>query len=283
MPGRPRHDPASHSATGAGPLSGPAYVHVVLAVAGASAIVLVARRARALSRSGAIAAWGVGVVTARAGWDWAALLIAFFVAGSALSRFGRARKSARLEGMLEKGDARDAMQVLANGGVFALAAAAHLAAPSTATLAVGAGALAAAAADTFATELGTLSARPPRSILSGRRVPAGTSGGVTLHGNLAMFAGAAFLAAVALLVRWPPVVAGGAFVGGVAGAIADSLLGAVVQERRWCPHCDEPTERRRHRCGHATRVCGGVRGVGNDLVNVGCTLVGALLAWWLAV
>lgn len=252
-------------------------------MAGATAIVLLALRGHALSRSGSIAAWCVGTVTALAGWDWAAMLIAFFVAGSALSRLGRARKAERLGGMIEKGGARDAVQVLANGGVFALAALGQLLAPSTAVMALGAGALAAATADTFATEVGTLSRRPPRSILTGRVVPTGTSGGITLRGNAAMLAGAALLALVALLVRWPIAVAAAAFAGGIVGAIADSLLGATVQERRRCLHCDEPTERQVHRCGHGTRLVGGVRGLGNDAVNVGCTLVGGLLASWLAV
>ena len=57
------------------------------------------------------------------------------------------------------------------------------------------GALAASAADTWATEIGSLATRPPRSILTLRPVPAGTSGGVNLLGMLAMVAGATFVAA----------------------------------------------------------------------------------------
>src|SRR5438093_5230732 len=47
-----------------------------------------------------------------------------------------------------------------------------------------AGALAAAAADTWATEIGAFSPFAPRLITSGRQVPRGTSGGITVLGSL---------------------------------------------------------------------------------------------------
>jgi uncharacterized membrane protein len=73
------------------------------------------------------------------------------------------------------------------------------------------------------------------------------------------------------------------FVGGVVGSLADSFVGATVQERRWCDGCSEPTERRTHSCGRTTRIVGGIPGARNDFVNVVCTLVGAAVAALLAV
>lgn len=244
------------------------------------AIALAARRAHSLDTSGAIAATIIGAITMTAGWGWGALLIVYFAASSALSRWRRAEKEARTGSVVEKGGARDARQVLANGGVYALAAIASLVAvasdsPPVALLAgaAGAGALAAAAADTWATEIGVLARRPPRSILSGRTVAAGTSGAVSWPGMAALVAGAA---CVALLARALGVSTGwAAFVGGVAGAMADTLLGATLQERRWCDRCELSTERRVHACGATTRRAGGVARLDNDVVNVACTLVGA--------
>ena len=70
--------------------------------------------------------------------------------------------------------------MLANGGVFAVAAlfAASGRVPGWDWAVVAFGALAAAASDTWATEIGTLAARPPRSIVSLKVLPTGTSGGV---------------------------------------------------------------------------------------------------------
>src|SRR5437870_3701993 len=93
------------------------------AAAGAAlalAIALAARRARALDASGAVAATALGTLAIAAGWTWGALLIAFFITGSALSRWKRDEKARRTGATVEKGGERDAWQVLANGGVFAL-------------------------------------------------------------------------------------------------------------------------------------------------------------------
>ena len=236
-----------------------------------------ARKAGSLSRSGALAALVVGMAATMAGWAWAIVLITFFVTSSALSRFRRATREARIAGIVEKTDERDAVQVLANGGVFAAAALASTATGQPLFAIAALGALAAAASDTWATEVGTLAGGVPRSVVSFQPLPPGTSGGVTVAGTLASLAGATLVAAVAYLTgagRVPMAV----FVGGIAGSAADSLVGATVQERRWCDHCATGTERRVHSCGSATRIVGGVPGARNDFVNVVCTIVGAIVA-----
>jgi uncharacterized membrane protein len=136
--------------------------------------------------------------------------------------------------------------------------------------------LAASAADTWATEIGTLAGRNPVSIISGRTVPAGTSGGVSLVGTLASIVGALFIAAGAALARWPVSFTAIAL-GGLAGAVADSLLGATLQTRRWCDVCAKSTERSVHDCGNLTRRIGGLRALDNDAVNAVCSSVGALV------
>ena len=243
----------------------------------AGALAFGARAVRALSTGGAIAALAVGTASVIAGWSWATVLIAFFVSSTALSRFKRAQREARIGRIVEKGDERDAFQVLANGGVFAVATLVAAATGQHPWAAAALGALAAAAADTWATEVGTLAGGVARSIVSLRPLRPGTSGGVTVPGTIASFAGAAFITGVAYLTGISSAVMA-VFAGGVAGSLADSLVGATIQERRWCDGCSEPTERRAHTCGRETRVVGGIPGARNDFVNVVCTLVGAAVA-----
>ena len=243
----------------------------------AGALALGARAARSLSRGGAVAALLVGTAAAMAGWPWAFVLITFFLTSSGLSRFQRTAREERIAGIVEKSDERDAIQVMANGGLFAAMAVASTLTgqPLLATAALGA--LAAAAADTWATEVGTLAGGVPRSVVSFEPLAPGTSGGVTVAGTMASVAGAALVAVVAWLTgaaRMPVAV----FVGGIIGSAADSFVGAAVQERRWCDRCAKATERRVHTCGAATRITGGIPGVRNDFVNVVCTVVGAAVA-----
>lgn len=249
----------------------------------AGIVIFIARRQRALSPSGAAVALVVGTICAAAAWGWAILLATFFVSASVLSLNGRALKAERTRGMIEKGDERDAAQVFANGGVFAVLALVSLFYPSPLWVAAGAGAIGAATADTWATEVGTLARHSPKLITTGENVPVGTSGAVTWWGTLAGFAGGACIALVALLAGWGARAALAAIAGGVAGSLADSILGATVQRRQWCERCNKATERLVHNCGTITQPRGGIGWVGNDMINALGSLtgavVGSLLLW----
>ncbi|HET7189559.1 MAG TPA: DUF92 domain-containing protein [Gemmatimonadaceae bacterium] len=255
-----------------------------LGLLAAVAIALVARRSGSLSTSGAVAASAVGMTAVAADWGWGALLVLYFVLSSLLSHAGSAEKARRTAGIVEKGGARDATQVLANGGVFALCCLGVLAADqSSARLfaAAAAGSLAAATADTWATEIGTLFGGVPRAALTFRAVPPGTSGALSAAGIVAMIAGALGIAIIARLLGLSDHFAA-VTAAGCVGAMTDTLLGAVAQDRRWCDECSRATERRRHDCGTVTRHVGGMAAVDNDAVNLLATLAGAVSATLLA-
>lgn len=251
-----------------------------LAIGAALAAMVAAAAARGgmLSPAGAVAAAVTGAAAITAGWDWAIILIVFFGLTSALSLHGAERKRRLTRGVLEKGARRDAIQVLSNGGVFAAAGILWLGTSETLFLAAGAGAIAAAAADSWATETGIALGGEPRSIISGRPMARGASGGVTLAGFAGAAAGAAVVAGTMLLVDWPPAVAGAAFLAGMLGMLVDSLLGAVLQAQRFCADCRSETEQPVHHCGRPTQLIRGVRWMNNDMVNLLATLSGAAIA-----
>lgn len=246
-------------------------VLLALAVAGA------AWRAGWLGKGGFIAATVCGAACVAAGWMWAALLILYFIAASGLSAFGAGKKGARTESIVSKGGARDAAQVLANGGLYSLAA--LLASTSgSAWLAWGAiGALSAASSDTWATEIGVGIGGQPWSIITVTNVRYGQSGGVSVAGLWGSLGGAAFIGTLVALLGMSRGLALASIVAGVGGSLADSVLGATIQERRWCDACAEPTERPVHLCGCATRRVGGIAGLNNDVVNALASSVGFVL------
>lgn len=251
---------------------------LILGLVVATCISLAAWRARSLTASGAAAATIIGTLAIGAGWTWGALLIVYFVSSTLLSRVGRARKEIRMAPIVAKTGGRDAAQVLANGALFATASGLSLIHPDIRWIALGAGSLAASAADTWATEVGTLAAGEPRSILGWRRVPTGTSGAVSVSGSLAMFAGALFVAASTAALGWTAEVAVWIGIGGIVGAVLDSLLGATLQVRRWCEQCARETERTLHDCGTMTRRARGVEWMDNDIVNFLSSAAGGLVA-----
>jgi len=241
----------------------------------AAVVALVAYRAHTLTANGSIAAFFVGtVIFGAGGWPYAALLFAFFIPSTLLSRLGRERKRHLRD--VDKSRARNAWQVLANGGVAAACALGGAVHHGTLLHYAYAGALAAASSDTWGTEIGTMSRMDPRSILTFKRIPSGLSGGVTLAGTLAEAGGAAMIAAVAAVAGVAS--AGPVVLGGFAGALADSLLGAGVQSLRFCTACGCACETDPHHCGQATKNVRGFPWFNNDVVNACATLVGAAFA-----
>ena len=182
---------------------------------------------RWLTPDGSLAAAAVGgLVLWGAGLRGALLLLLFFVTGSLLTSFNQRQAAAGVSA------ARNARQVLANGGWAAVGATAIRWKPEIGW-ALLVGSLATAQADTWATEIGAHARGTPRLIPTGRPVPAGTSGGVTWLGTAAGLAGAAVLAGVGFLLGLPLAIAAPAAVVGGLGMLLDSLLGATLEARSW--------------------------------------------------
>jgi uncharacterized protein (TIGR00297 family) len=250
-----------------------------------------AYRRGSLAPSGVMGAMTLGtLIFGLGGWVWGLTLVAFFVSSSALSHY-KATTKAGLAEKFAKGHRRDLGQTLANGSAGALIAIAYAVWGEPALLAAYLGAMATVNADTWATELGVLNPTPPRLITNGRVVEVGTSGGVSRLGTLATAAGALTIGLAALGFDLVGVLVSGgdnpwryvwaapvALIGGLAGSLVDSLLGASVQAMYFCPACAKETEKQLHGCGTPTRHQRGWRWLNNDVVNFISSLAGALVA-----
>lgn len=163
---------------GAPPIAWPwIVVNTVLAIAGYAL--------RGVDLSGAIAGWLLGCVLILGGGPplYVALL-AFFIIGTLATRLGYSRKAG--QGLAqEKEGRRGAAHAFANVGVAAICAIACWRGLGFVPLFMGIAALATAAADTTASEIGQLVGKRAFLPLSFRRVERGTEGAISLEGTLA--------------------------------------------------------------------------------------------------
>ncbi len=245
----------------------------VAAFGAAGIVAVVAGGLGWLTRGGVAAAFFVGgAVMTGSGVPGGMLLGLFFVSGSILT--GRSRRSGFVtDDAKDGGSKRDAAQVAANGFWAAAGALAITYAPVLGWSAL-TGALAAAQADTWATEIGARASRPPRLITTGESVPRGTSGGVTPLGTGGGVVGAVLMSLLGAAgqVPLPAVVSG--LLGGILGMVVDSLLGATVQVKKPIPSQARVASRRARDRGWAWCT--------NDAVNFACTGTGAAAAAGLA-
>jgi uncharacterized protein (TIGR00297 family) len=174
------------------------------------------------------------VITASLGLPALALMVAFFVVGSAFTRIGYRTKAARGIAQ-EKGGARGARNAWANGAVPAfLALMAALAPPLLRDLLVlaYAASVATAAADTCSSEVGKAFGRRTFLITTGRSVAPGTEGAVSLEGTLGGFVGALLVAAVGSLLgmySWSAALL--VATAGLLGSLGESVIGALSGDR----------------------------------------------------
>lgn len=243
-----------------------------------AAFCVAAWRVKALTGAGAILTGIVGItILIFGGWVWALPILAFFVTSTALGKLPGFRD--------EVHPPRTGWQVLANGAV-AWAAVCMLVAVGNGVWRIGdslsiyVGAIAAANADTWATEIGIRFGGTPHDLFSGRGMQPGTSGAITGVGTISALIGSFVVAACIPLVdtsfRFDWRTIGFVTLAGWFGSMADSLVASVAQRRYRCRVCGDETELPVH-CGSKAAPHGGL--LTNNQVNWICTAVGGLAAW----
>jgi uncharacterized protein (TIGR00297 family) len=233
---------------------------------------------------------------------WFFVLIAFAVSASVWSEYYFSKKEF-LKDIVAKIGPRDFWQVIANTGLAGMIALLY----STTNhpnhyYIYFLSSIAAVNADTWATEIGSLSKKNPRLITNLESVNPGTSGAVTRLGLLGGLGGSIFIAIIGIAGKSISIILNGQTIvwnetllfiflvtlSGSVGMIIDSILGATVQVKYYCDQCEKMTEQNLHRGTHKTRIVGGIKWINNDVVNfsasvgavVFCYLLLIVLGFW---
>jgi uncharacterized protein (TIGR00297 family) len=238
-----------------------------------------------LSGSGVIGAMAIGTLTfGLGGWQWGVLLVIFFASSSMLSHYKEREKRLAAE-KFDKGHRRDIGQVVANGGLGACIATLSAfvpesVVPSSAWFFLFLGVMATVTADTWATELGTLSKHPPRLITTGGVVDVGTSGGISPLGTTVSFLGGLLIGLTGGLIMDYGILitAMAGAIGGLIGSLVDSLLGATVQRIYYSDVRQKETEKRYENDGTPNRTLRGWGWMSNDMVNLLASIAGGITA-----
>lgn len=258
-------------------LTSDAVLHVLIPILLTPAVIVYARSRRALTRDGLIAALladaAMSIALGNLGF---VLLLSFFAIGTLSDKVRKAKKTAILADVEQKGDCRDCLQVFANAGVSMIAAFLFsLTAHPVFLLAVIAS-LAEALGDTLASGIGVLSTRT-FDLFRMRPCTPGVSGGMSLLGTLSAALGCAILTGIAWAwLGFSAFIALLIFVSAFLGTVFDSMLGSLAQLKYRCRVCGKHTERRVH-CNTATQRIGGIRPMDNDCVNLLSTAFSAIL------
>lgn len=233
-----------------------------------------AYRRQSLTKIAAIAAFGLAASLYLIGGPlFFILLMVFFLSSTFLSGFKEERKEKIEKELHQKTGKRDFIQVLANGGAALIMAILYGVTGSEIHVLGVAIAFAACNADTWASEIGILSQKPPISLITRKPVQWGISGGVSALGVLASIGGALLVALTYGLFRMADGVSFELFkelglivIGGTLGALVDSLLGETLQVKY-----------RSHETGSLTEkpTIGGIKNervhgftlINNDFVN----------------
>lgn len=238
-----------------------------------------------LDFSGFTTAFFVGFIVLTFGdWTWLSILITFLLVAGISTRYRYEQKEEMGAAESQRG-ARSWQKVLANGAVVTVSAMFFGVTDHPVFAVAFLGAISTSAADTLATELGLLYPHEPKLITDlSRTVRPGTSGGITLLGEVASTFGALVIGVAAWSTGFTGIASSSVvaicLAAGLTGSTVDSLLGATVQAAFTCPGCNRTTEKRSH-CGYSTALVSGTRWVDNDTVNFLSTIAGSAVAAFL--
>lgn len=259
----------------------PFFVPIMLCLSVELLVLIVAYYFKAITFSGLISAAVLGTLLFLfGGWISFTALVIFFVLGSAVSKTGKSIK-ADAEKLHEHFGARSVAQVAANGLPSLIFSAVYYCTGIESCLLATIMCFAATTADTFSSEVGMLSRKTPRSILTLKPVQRGMSGGFTFLGIFGGLVGALLISTLTI-PRFGIIGMAAATVAGLLSSILDSVLGAAFQAKYQIQENNGNllfTERKAVN-GESLKLMHGFRWVNNDVVNfVSVFIVGGILVF----
>ncbi len=160
-------------------------------------------------------------------WPYIWLILVFFFIGNLVTKYKYSRKESN--GVAE--GIRTWKNVFGNGGSATIFALLYGVTGNGLFLLGFMGAMATAAGDTFATEVGEAHEREPRLITNFKKVRVGTSGAISRYGLIAALVGAGIIASIAFILEQNSSVLLIGILAGFVGCNVDSLVGATIEKR----------------------------------------------------
>ncbi len=243
----------------------------------------------ALTWDGAIAGFYFGVIILGLGsWTWGAMYGLFFVLGSLFTFVGKEKKK-DLTQEFEKGEsARDSIQAMVNSLIPAILALLFVLIKHPILAIMAAGALATSLADTFGTEIGSISKKSTYSALKPWvKKERGSPGAISVLGTLASAVGATLIGIIgfivaqydsyAVLPKYLWIIIPTSIIGGFIGSYFDSVFASTIQRLNKCTKCNKITEKNTH-CSIPTVYYSGIKWIRNDLINLLAIVIGAMIS-----
>ena len=221
-------------------VSGPNTGNLVVTVGLVALLLVLSSRARMLDATGSKAAALLGLIVGGLGhWTWLLILLGFLLSSHKATKWRFEEKTAL--GLCESSDGhRGWTNVVANGAIPGLICIyAYLSEDWTNVVWIFGAAVAVAASDTFASEIGCLDPRV-RMITTFKPCQQGENGGFSPNGQLAAAVGSSVVALLTALAWWLTVDAGEVEAIQLTGVLAligwlgcqiDSYLGALLENR----------------------------------------------------
>lgn len=255
-------------------------MEIFIGIISSTIIALVAYNKKSLNISGTIAAIILGSsIFFLGGIIPFIIMLVFFISSSIISKVGKSKKK-NLDRIHEKGDARDFIQVIANGGIALICLVLFRINMDSKFLIASAVSFAASTSDTWASEIGVLSKGKTISIITGKRIEQGVSGGISLLGTFSAVLGAILIGLLYSILHIFTFEYNKNILGvfllivilGFLGSIIDSILGEKFQGH-YINEVDGSVTEKKYNGNRKNYLISGYRFINNDVVNILSNLI----------
>lgn len=247
-------------------------------------LALIAYISKQMTFSGIIASFFLGLIVILAFGFGGLTVYLFFVLGAGiLSKLNKNNEIYKEANKIqEKSGSRDFLQVFANGGISFILSILYLSSPNLLIIVMFGASVSEAVSDTFAGEVGMLMKGKTVSILNGRPMKPGLSGGVSFEGTLGSLIGAFLVSLLWYSTYFSINIKTISFVvivtlSGFLGSLFDSILGLTIQAHYYDEEEDMIVELE-EKNNKKLPLVKGIRFFNNDRVNFVSNLISILFA-----